>query len=160
MIKYEFLEQDIGTVESLPSVYPSMQPFEEEAVINVVKALREREFAEPTDMDKLTTEMMEHICDNLCKHPCNAKDQEELDEICAECIMGKFVCSILNAHNRLKRPCKAGDKVYQTDSAGTVFESKITKIIYDTNGIAFDESAIGKTVFLTEQAALEKMKGE
>lgn len=114
-----------------------------------------------TDMDKLAAEMMEHICDNLCKHPCNANDQEELEDICAECKMGKFVCDILNAHNRLKKPCKAGDKVYQADSAGNIFESKITKIIYDTNGIAFDESAIGKTVFLTKQeaqAALEKMK--
>ena len=66
-----------------------------------------------TDMDKLTTEMMEYICDNLCKHPIRVgQTQEELDDICAECRMGKFVCEILNTHNRLKRPCKAGDKVY------------------------------------------------
>lgn len=53
------------------------------------------------DMDKLTTtEMMEHICDHLCKHPCNAKDQEELEDICAECKMGKYVCDILNTYNR------------------------------------------------------------
>lgn len=52
------------------------------------------------DMDKLTTEMMEHICDNLCKHP-NRVDitQEELDEVCDECKMGKFVCDILNTYN-------------------------------------------------------------
>lgn len=58
---------------------------------------------EPTDMDKLTTEMMEHICDNLCKHPIRVgQTQEELEDICAECKMGKFVCDILNTHNRLK----------------------------------------------------------
>lgn len=57
---------------------------------------------EPTDMDKLTTEMMEHICDNLCKHPIRVgQTQDELDDICAECKMGKFVCDILNAYNRL-----------------------------------------------------------
>ena len=55
---------------------------------------------EQTDMDKLTTEMMEHICDNLCKHPIRVGQiQEELDDICAECKMGKFVCDILNTYN-------------------------------------------------------------
>lgn len=117
-----------------------------------------------TDIDRITTEMMEHICDSVCKHSNNAMLlQEELDGFCAECKMGKFVCDILNTHNRLKRTCKTGDKVYQVDSADNVYEHKITKIIYDTDGIAFDERAIGKTVFLTEQeaqAALEKMKAE
>ena len=52
------------------------------------------------DMDKLTKEMMEHICDNLCKHPIRVgQTQDELDDICAECKMGKFVCDILNTYN-------------------------------------------------------------
>lgn len=52
------------------------------------------------DMDKLTTEMMEHICDNLCKHPIReGQTQDELEDICAECKMGKFVCDILNTYN-------------------------------------------------------------
>ena len=96
---------------------------------------------EPTDMDKLTTEMMEHICDNICMHPIRVgQTQDELDDICAECKMGKFVCNILNTYNRLnefdktqshdllkklskyrnleeqglllKLPCKVGDTVY------------------------------------------------
>lgn len=62
-------------------------------------AEKEIKATEQTDMDKITTEMMEHICDNLCKHPGNAKDQEELDNTCAECKMGKFVCDILNMYN-------------------------------------------------------------
>ena len=53
-----------------------------------------------TDMDQITTEMMEYICDNQCKHPYNAEDQEELDDICAECEMAKFICDILNLHHR------------------------------------------------------------
>lgn len=56
-----------------------------------------------TDIDQITTEMMEHICDNICKHPGNAKDQDELDWICADCKMGKFVCDILNAYNHYIR---------------------------------------------------------
>lgn len=53
-------------------------------------------------MDKLTTEMMEHICDNICKEPCRTDiDQEQLDDICAECKMARFVCDILNQYNRI-----------------------------------------------------------
>lgn len=57
---------------------------------------------EETIVDKLTTEMMEHICDNICKHPCRTDiDQEELEEICAECKMGKFVCDICNEYIKI-----------------------------------------------------------
>ena len=53
------------------------------------------------DIDQITTEMMEYICDNLCKHPNRVGiTQDELDGICAECKMGKFVCDILNTYNR------------------------------------------------------------
>ena len=48
-------------------------------------------------------------------------------------------------------PCKVGDKVYQYDTAGDIYELEITKIIYDTKGIAFDERAIGKSIFLTKE---------
>ncbi|MDF2610063.1 MAG: hypothetical protein K0R92_1537 [Lachnospiraceae bacterium] len=48
------------------------------------------------NLDELITEMMEHICDNLCRHPREAKDENELEYICAECKMGQFVCAILN----------------------------------------------------------------
>lgn len=46
-------------------------------------------------------------------------------------------------------PCNVGDKIYQIDTTGNIYESEITKIIYDTHGIAFDEKAIGKSVFLS-----------
>ena len=58
--------------------------------------------AEETIVDKLTTEMMEHICDNICKYPCRTDiDQEELEDICAECQMARYVCGICNQYNRL-----------------------------------------------------------
>ena len=53
-----------------------------------------------TDIDQITTEMMEHICDNICMHPIRVgQTQDKLDDICAECKMGKFVCDILNTYN-------------------------------------------------------------
>ena len=55
---------------------------------------------EETWMDGITTEMMEHICDNLCKYPDQLRG-EELEDKCAECKMGRFVCDILNQYNKV-----------------------------------------------------------
>lgn len=63
----------------------------------------------------------------------------------------------------IKFPCKVGDAVYQRDTGGRIYETVIKTIIYDTGGIAFDERAIGKTVFLTREDAekkLEELKNE
>lgn len=54
---------------------------------------------EETWMDGITTEMMEHICDNLCKYP-DQLSEMELEDKCAECKMGRFVCDILNQYNK------------------------------------------------------------
>ena len=59
-------------------------------------------------------------------------------------------------------PCKVGDKVYQTDGT-RIYESEVRKIIYDTGHIAFDEDAIGKSVFLSRdeaEKALAERSGE
>ena len=55
-------------------------------------------------------------------------------------------------------PCKVGDRVYQTDGI-RIYESTIKNIIYDTDGgIAFDDRAIGNSVFLTCEEAGDKSK--
>ncbi len=61
--------------------------------------------------------------------------------------------------------CKVGDMVYQTDGVRIyeheitgIYQDRIVKIIYDTEAIAFDERAIGKTVFLTKEEAEAKLK--
>lgn len=61
--------------------------------------------------------------------------------------------------------CKVGDTVYQTDGA-RIYESCITHIeiysfvtVFYTDGVAFDETAIGKSIYLTKEeaeAALER----
>lgn len=56
--------------------------------------------SEQTKMDTITTEMAEHICDKLCRFPMEM-EQEELDEHCCECKMGRFICDILNEYNRI-----------------------------------------------------------
>ncbi len=51
------------------------------------------------DLEKITTEMMEHVCNQLCWYPKTITDQEQMDDICAECKMGQFVCDIINPGN-------------------------------------------------------------
>lgn len=55
---------------------------------------------EVTWMDGITTEMMEHICDNLCKYP-DQLNGEQLEDKCAECKMGRFMRDILNQYNKV-----------------------------------------------------------
>lgn len=55
-----------------------------------------------------------------------------------------------------------GDRIWQTNGIN-VFKLKVNRLIYDCGYIAFDASAIGKTVFKTEdeaEAALAKMRAE
>lgn len=54
---------------------------------------------EETWMDGITTEMMEHICDDLCRHP-DQLSAMELEDECAKCKMSRFVCDILNRYNK------------------------------------------------------------
>ena len=62
-------------------------------------------------------------------------------------------CTESTSHNEwVHLPCKVGDTVYQVDSE-RIYESTVRNIIYDTDGIAFDERAIGKSVFLTREEA-------
>ena len=48
------------------------------------------------DLNKITTNMMEHVCDKLCYYPKTVTDQDQMNDICAACKMGQFVCDICN----------------------------------------------------------------
>ena len=67
------------------------------------------------------------------------------------------IVDYLFAHGVEIPPCKVGDTVYQTDGE-RVYESVVKNVIYDTDGIAFDETAIGKSVFL--QRGQAEVRGE
>lgn len=57
----------------------------------------------------------------------------------------------------IELPCKVGDTVYQADRM-RIYQSRIKNIIFDTDGVAFDKNAIGKTVFLTREEAEKKLE--
>ena len=86
--------------------------------------------------------------------------RDKLIELLTNCYSGftteflEKTADSLISNGVIVSPCKVGDTVYQTDDV-RVYESKVTNIIYDTQGIAlaFDERAIGKSVFLTREEA-------
>ena len=53
---------------------------------------------------------------------------------------------------------KIGDTVYQVDAC-RVYPITIRKIIYDCGYIAFDDDAIGKSVYLSEDDAKAELNG-
>ena len=53
-------------------------------------------------------------------------------------------------------PCKVGDTVYHanyTPYGGEIRALLVTNIIFETNGVAFDERAIGESIFITKEEA-------
>lgn len=54
---------------------------------------------------------------------------------------------------------KIGDTVYQVDAC-RVYPITIRKIIYDCGYIAFDDDAIGKSVYLSEDDAKAVLNGD
>lgn len=59
--------------------------------------------AEQNEMLKIVTPMMEHVCDHLCRFPGEIERKVDLEEVCAGCQMGKYVCDILNTYKRVKQ---------------------------------------------------------
>lgn len=56
--------------------------------------LKFNEVKEMNKIDLTITAMSEYICDKICRHPLDSS-QEELEEVCAECKLGNFICDIL-----------------------------------------------------------------
>ena len=54
-----------------------------------------------TEMDKITDELAEWICDSVCYKPKVIVNQEELDEHCDKCPLADYVCRICNQYNDL-----------------------------------------------------------
>lgn len=64
-------------------------------------------------------------------------------------------------HGVIVPPCKVGDMVYRVTTLQKeelIFENIIKRVIYDAGDCAFDERAIGKTVFLTREEAEQALK--
>jgi hypothetical protein len=61
--------------------------------------------------------------------------------------------------------CKNGDKIYQFDNGGKIYESEVKSIYYDNKNLiydcgyfAFDKRALGESIFLTKSEAEKKLE--
>lgn len=64
----------------------------------------------------------------------------------------EMIASFLLENGVILPPCKIGDTVYHTDFGG-IHEAVVENVIYDTSRVAFDETAIGYSAFLTREEA-------
>ena len=77
--------------------------------------------------------------------------------LCGWCHNYERLVEITNAESEGRLIVRPGT-VYQTDGVN-IYESAVRKIIYDTGHFAFDDDAIGCSVFLTREEAEAAMGG-
>ena len=85
----------------------------------------------------------------------NAKAAMKSENLSCDIARNMFVVDFMMANGVTVQECKLGDKIYQTDGV-RIYESIIGEItltakrtIFVTENIAFDERAIGNSVFLS-----------
>ena len=81
-----------------------------------------------------------------------------------ESVTNEILADYLLANGVIHIPCKVGDMVYQTDGV-RIYELTILDIslhknmpYYETDAIDFDDTVIGKTVFLTKEEAERELE--
>lgn len=55
--------------------------------------------ADQNEMEKIVTPMMERLCDHMCRFPWETVRKEDLEEMCAECDLQRYVCEIQSTYN-------------------------------------------------------------
>lgn len=116
--------------------------------------------SELTKMDLLTTKMAEHICDNLCAYPKVTPNQEVLEDICANCKMGQFICDILNEYNHINdfehTQChKLLQKIAELESQLPHFDIGDTAYLVDFESKVIDASVVNGIVCRTDDGGVE-----
>ncbi len=104
----------------------------------------------------MTFEEEMQIREERIKEMAKALEQTGMLEGYSRCVIAAQELIDAGYRKQSEGMIKVGDKVYQTDGV-RIYESTVRNIIYDTYCIAFDESAIGKTVFLLRDEAEKKL---
>ena len=117
-------------------------------------------------LDKDPVSIVQRLCSDLAAYEDTGVEPEDLKKAFNETAILKLAAQALSTtpdHLRdllqaeqdgrlVVLPCKVGDTVYQID-AERVYESEVKWIIFDCDDIAFDERAIGGSIFLTREEA-------
>ena len=91
--------------------------------------------------------MKERLIDLLCEF----YDSESIYSIYYD-VNAEELVEFLLKHGVIVPPVKVGDTVYEVDSV-RIYESRIKRVIYETTTVAFDETAIGGSIFLSREDA-------
>lgn len=94
----------------------------------------------------------EKTCPRYSEESCDGCQYDSEFDECDR--VGRFADFLL-ANGVTLPPVTVGQKVYQSDGV-KVYESTVRKVIYETENVAFDEDAIGNSIFLSAAEA----KGE
>ena len=103
---------------------------------------------EQNEMEKIVTSMMEHLCDHRCRFPWEIERKEDLEEICAGCQMGRYVCDIVNTYNAASQ-LQAAAEVVRSElmQKGDWYKALVDSIygyLHETDGsIPYDQMADG-----------------
>lgn len=101
---------------------------------------------EQNEMEKIVTSMMEHLCDRRCRFPWEIERKEDLEAICAECVMDKHVCNIVNTYNAATQ-LQAASEIVRNEfiQKGDWYRALVNSIygyLHDTDGsIPYDRMA-------------------
>ena len=91
-------------------------------------------------------------------------DRELFDLLCEEHNCLWEIENKIENGKLLELACKKGDKVYQADCVRiyelTVLGIRVfnNKFYYETQGVGFDNTAIGKSIFLTREEAEKRLE--
>lgn len=104
---------------------------------------------------------IEIICEGLAQN-CGGNCTLPNKMYCQNC---HIVADYLLKNGVIVPQCKVGDTVYETDGI-RIYELTILDIslhknkpYYKTDGVDFDDDAIGKSIFLTKEEAEKALKG-
>ena len=89
----------------------------------------------------------------------------DLDATELEQIFDSDDCDHFHDSSRfVELPIKPGEKIFYYDTAGHIYESTVTQLVYGATGflidsdVMFDSNLIGERFFLTQEAAEQALK--
>lgn len=82
--------------------------------------------------------------------------------VCKDCLhykmcdygrIGRLCSDFTDKSEWVRLPCRVGTVVYEVGTDGRIYGCTVRRIIYETPGCAFDDRAIGQSVFLAIEEA-------
>lgn len=106
-----------------------------------------------------TSKMFKVLLSEILKMNCDIKYDS------TNILSGAEICQCFQDRARfVELPVKPGEKVFYFDTAGRIYESTVTQLVYGATGflidsdVMFNSNLIGERFFLTREAAEQALK--